>query len=84
MGYQVYILYSAQIDKYYVGHTSNSLPDCLRRHLSNHKGFTAMAKDWVICYSEVFESKSTAYRREREIKSMKSRDYIESLIRERG
>ncbi|MEY5047553.1 MAG: hypothetical protein RLZZ175_912 [Bacteroidota bacterium] len=51
--YFFYILYSTSIDKYYVGHTSN-LVERLRKHNSNHKGFTGKASDWEIVYSEQF------------------------------
>jgi putative endonuclease len=36
----------------------------LRRHLSDHKGFTAKAKDWVVVYSECFDSLPAARKRE--------------------
>jgi putative endonuclease len=40
-----YILYSKELNQYYIGHTSESLEERLRKHLSNHTGFTAKAKD---------------------------------------
>ncbi|WP_317048481.1 GIY-YIG nuclease family protein [Flavobacterium flevense] len=40
----VYILYSKSIANYYVGFSSMSLEERLRRHLSSHKGFTGRAK----------------------------------------
>lgn len=75
-----YILYSKQKDKYYLGHTCDSLSARLRRHLSNHKGFTGSVQDWILVYSEKYPNKSDAYRREREIKGWKSRKKIEKLI----
>ena len=36
----VYILYSKLLDKYYVGSTTNVM-ERLKKHLNNHKGFTA-------------------------------------------
>ena len=53
----------------------------LRKHNSNHKGFTCKANDWEIVYKEVFATKQEAYRREREVKNWKSRSMIESLIK---
>jgi putative endonuclease len=53
----------------------------LRRHLSDHKGFTAKAKDWVIVYSEAFEDVSEARKREIQIKNWKSRTLIEKLVK---
>jgi putative endonuclease len=75
-----YILYSKSLDKYYIGHSCEDVQDRLRKHLSNHKGFTAKAKDWIIVYSEIFHSKSDAYQRELEIKSWKSTSKIQNLI----
>ncbi len=56
--------------------------DRLRKHNSNHKGFTGKIGDWEIVYSENFISKSLAYARERQVKKWKSRIAIERLIRE--
>jgi putative endonuclease len=75
----LYILYSSSIGKYYVGSTDN-VEERLRRHLSNHKGFTGKAKDWELVYTEEFESIVGAHQRERQIKSWKSARRIEALI----
>ena len=53
----------------------------LKKHRTNHRGFTAKAHDWEIKYFEVFTSKSEAIAREREVKSWKSKTRIEDLIR---
>jgi len=59
----VYILYSKELDRYYVGSTSN-LQERLNKHLSSNKGFTSKAKDWELKYQESFESTSDALKRE--------------------
>jgi len=79
MTYKVYILYSAEMDRYYVGYASD-IEDRMQKHLSNHKGYTSKAKDWVIVYKENFDTKAEAYERERQIKSWKSRKKIEELV----
>ncbi|MBT2623335.1 GIY-YIG nuclease family protein [Chryseobacterium sp. ISL-6] len=76
-----YILYSKSLDKYYIGHSCESLQERLRKHLSNHKGFTAKTKDWTIIYFEPFNTKSEAYKREREVKAWKSKYKIQNLIK---
>ncbi len=81
MTYIVYILYSSHLDKYYVGHTGDSIIERLRKHNSNHKGFTGKANNWVVVYTETYNGKSLAYARERAIKNRKSRNYIENLIK---
>ena len=75
-----YILYSETLDKFYIGHTCENLDERLRKHLSNHKGFTSKIKDWKIVYFEILENKSLAYKRELEIKSWKSKIKIKKLI----
>jgi putative endonuclease len=52
----------------------------LRRHNSNHKGFTGGLGDWKVCYTEEFVTKELAYKREREVKAWKSRKRIIQLI----
>ncbi len=79
MGYSVYILFSRQLDKYYVGYTAD-LYDRLYKHNHEHKGFTSASSDWKLVYSESFDTKQKAMAREKEIKQKKSRKYIEYLI----
>ena len=76
----MYILYSASLDQFYIGHTSVKLEERLQKHLRNHKGFTGKAKDWTIVHYESFSEKVLAYRRELEVKKWKSRDRIKQLI----
>lgn len=59
MNYHVYIIYSELLDKYYVGY-AKELAARLERHLTNHSGYTGLAKDWKIVYSEKCESKTGA------------------------
>ena len=84
MSHVVYILYSEQLDKFYVGRTSDALDDRIRRHLSQHDGFTGRAKNWKLVYSEACDEKSNAVRRETEIKSWKSKNRIKLLIENVG
>ena len=77
----VYILYSKSLDRYYVGHTA-SLNDRIKRHNSGRSKATKGGIPWAIIYTEMFENKADAYKRERSIKAKKSRIYIEKLIAE--
>ena len=77
--YYLYVLFSKKIDKYYIGHTGN-LKDRLKKHNTNHKGFTGKAMDWKIVYTEEYPTKEEAYFRERQVKRWKSRKAIERLI----
>ncbi len=77
-----YVLFSKTLNQYYIGRTSEGLEERLRKHLSNHSGFTGKAKDWIVIYFEEFETKSLAYKRELEVKKWKSRVRVEKLINE--
>ena len=78
--YFTYIIYSATINRYYVGFTNN-LSERLKRHNAKHKGFSNQASDWMVIYYESFNSKAMAMAREKQIKSWKSRQKIEELVK---
>ncbi|HCW09351.1 MAG TPA: excinuclease ABC subunit C [Cytophagales bacterium] len=80
--FYVYILYSEQADRYYVGQTYN-LDTRLKSHLSGISGYTSMTDDWQLVYSEEFATRNEAIKRENEIKRKKSRKYIEWLIQKK-
>ncbi|MBI3719480.1 MAG: GIY-YIG nuclease family protein [Sphingobacteriales bacterium] len=75
-----YILFSPGRNKYYVGHTADNITERIRKHKSNHKGFTGNTNDWRLVYSHMYETKKEAYARERIVKKWKSRRMIEKLI----
>ena len=80
MTYKVYILHSISLGKFYFSHTGDGINERLRRHLSDPKGFTGTAKDWEVVYTEDFDAKSKALRREMTIKGWKSKRMISQLI----
>ena len=80
MKFHVYILFSAKRNRYYIGHTGDCLEERLRKHNSDHKGYSGKTGDWKVVYSEEYDTKPMAYAREREIKSWRSRKMIEKLI----
>ena len=80
----VYILHSRSLNKFYIGHTCEDVNERLRKHLSDHKGFTSKTKDWEAVYLEQYDTKSLAYERERTIKSWKSKNRIQKLIESVG
>jgi putative endonuclease len=75
-----YILYSASIDKFYIGSTNGAPEERLKKHLTKHNGFTARAKDWQIVHSEFFESIQSAKARESQVKAWKSKSRIQDLL----
>ncbi|HSQ43504.1 MAG TPA: GIY-YIG nuclease family protein [Ginsengibacter sp.] len=80
MPYYVYILFSSSKNKYYIGYTGDELSERIRKHNSDHKGFTGKIGDWKLIYKEIFADKNLAMKRELKIKLWKSRKMIEQLI----
>jgi putative endonuclease len=78
----VYILYSSNLDQYYVGYTQN-MEDRLSRHNSGRSLSTKKGKPWILVYTETFETRSEAMLREKAIKQMKSRTYLKQLIQDK-
>jgi putative endonuclease len=79
----VYIIFSENLNKYYVGSTS----DLERRILEHNRGkekFTKTGVPWKIVYVEDFEELIEARKRELYIKKQKSRKFIEHLINKKG
>ena len=76
-----YILFSKQLDRCYIGHTTDTLEERVRKHLTNHTHWTTLARDWSVVHSENFPDKASGYRREREVKAWKKHQRIEALCR---
>jgi putative endonuclease len=77
--FYVYILKSVKSEHYYVGHTS----DLHRRLIDHNSGLVVSTKKhlpWNIIHTEVFNSKSEAYKRELKIKSYKGGNAFRKLI----
>jgi putative endonuclease len=79
MKYFVYILYSQSRDRYYIGYTHNP-QERLEEHNLGATTSNRSGRPWILVYTEELGNKGDAIRREREIKKMKSRKYIDSMI----
>ena len=77
--YFTYILRSEEKGKYYIGSCQN-LSERLAKHNKGRVKSTKPYKPWKMVYSKKFESRSEAYKREFEIKGLKSRKAIEKII----
>jgi putative endonuclease len=80
MKYSVYILYSHTKDRYYIGY-SHDPDNRLVEHNLGATNSTRPGRPWSLVYKEEFEDKKSAIKRELNIKKMKSKKYIENLIR---
>ena len=69
--FYTYILYSPTIKKFYIGVTSN-IEQRIHYHNAGRSPFTRNKGPWDLVYSETYQTKQQALRRERELKSWKS------------
>ena len=76
--FTVYILYSENYDRFYIGQTNN-LDLRISRHNKGYVKSTKAYKPWILYYSEVFKTRTEAVKRENEIKSWKSKKKIIEL-----
>jgi putative endonuclease len=79
MPYFVYILQSIKDKTYYVGSTQD-LDSRLERHNQGRVNYTKPKRPWKLIYSEEHPDRTSAAKREYEIKRHKSREFIEELI----
>ncbi len=75
----VYILFSKKLQRFYVGYTSMTMKERMRRHLTHKKGFTARANDWKIVFTKEVNSKTQALKLEKKIKKRGAKRYLEDL-----
>jgi putative endonuclease len=82
--FHVYVLYSSKFNKIYIGYSK----DLKNRFLSHNqlatKGYTVKYRPWVIAFTEEFESKSQAVKREKQLKSSRGRAEVWNKIKELG
>ena len=77
----VYVLYSEQHNKIYVGFTSNLEQRFISHNELGKKGWTIKFRPWIIVHQESFDSKSDAMKREKELKTAAVRSFIWSKIK---
>ncbi len=80
MPYSVYILKSLKDGSYYIGSTQD-LEERFLRHNQGRSKYTKTKTPWEIVFEEHHPDRSTAFRREQQIKNLKSTLAIERLIR---
>ena len=74
-----YIPFSEKLNKYYIGACVN-LERRLYEHNIGHSKFTSIGMPLKIVYTEEYPTLADALEREKRIKRMKSRKYIDDLI----
>jgi len=79
--FTVYVLYSDSFQKIYIGGSSD-LKSRIESHNSlNDKGYTKRYRPWKVVYTEEFNAKAEAMKRERQLKSAKGREFVWNLIK---
>lgn len=78
--YTIYVLYSQNNNKIYIGFTSDLEKRFLSHNSLGTKGWTIKFRPWVIVYTEDFETKPKALKREKELKSSRGRAWIRETI----
>ena len=84
MPFATYIIYSAKLDRYYVGHAEDPALRLARDHNGRRNYSTKAGAPWVHCWLKWFDTRAEAMAMERAIKARKSRAYLDALIRSAG
>jgi len=79
MNFYTYVLYSAKVNKIYIGQSSN-LEKRFWEHNNGLSKYTKRYIPWEIIYKETFESRTEAMKREKELKTQKGREFVWELI----
>ncbi len=77
--YYVYILQSRKDHSFYVGQCDD-LDRRMSKHFDGMSKYTSAKWPLRLVYFEVYDSRAQSIKREKYIKKMKSRKYIEGLI----
>lgn len=81
MDFMVYLLFSDKLNRYYTGSTA-----CFETRIAFHKispsnKFTGKARDWKLLLKIPCQNNEQALLVEKHIKSMKSKVYIQNLLK---
>ena len=77
----VYILYSQKLNRYYIGYTSDFDMRLEFHKNANTRKFTYNATDWILFLKIDCTTKNQALSIEKHIKNMKSKTYIQNLLK---
>ncbi len=76
----VYVLRSQVNNRHYIGHTRD-IQARLKKHNDGRVRSTKSGVPWQVVYTENFQTKNDAYRRELEIKSYKGGEAFKKLLK---
>ncbi|MCA6431319.1 MAG: GIY-YIG nuclease family protein [Cytophagales bacterium] len=78
----VYILFSARFNKIYIGQTGSLVSRFHSHNFLSNKGWTINFRPWEVVYTEFFETRSKALKREKELKSGKGREWVRESLKQ--
>ena len=81
MMYTVYALHSPKFDKIYIGYTHDISSRLVSHNSLATKGYTIKFRPWILVYTEEFNIKAEAMKREKELKSHQGRIFIRNMIK---
>lgn len=79
--FTVYVLKSEKNNKRYVGYTSKEAQTRLREHNTGSNKYTRHNSPFVLMYTELYEEKIDAVRRERFLKSGQGRKFLDEKVK---
>ncbi|EKE11521.1 MAG: hypothetical protein ACD_15C00066G0016 [uncultured bacterium] len=79
MEYYVYIIYNEVHDKYYIGQTYSLEKRITEHNLGLSKYTSKYIGGWKMIYSEKFQTREDAMKRERFLKKQKSKNFYRKL-----
>lgn len=76
----VYVLFSEEYNKNYVGFTSNLIERFKSHNYLGKKGYTIKFRPWKVLHVEFFTNKAAALSREKFFKTGKGRELIKNIL----
>ena len=74
--FTVYVLYSINFDRLYIGYTGNLENRMLSHNFLGKKDWAIKYRPWIVIHTEEYPSKSEAMKRENALKGGKGREWI--------
>jgi putative endonuclease len=82
--FYVYVLYSIEFNKIYIGYTSNIESRMLSHNELSTRGYIIKYRPWTLVFSERFDTKAEAMKREKALKGGQGRKYIWEKLKKLG
>jgi putative endonuclease len=81
--FTVYVLYSIKFNQIYIGFSSDLTNRLVSHNDLATKGHTIKYRPWTLAYTEEFETKTEAIKRENYLKSTQGRKHCWKIVHEK-